>query len=162
MTLKRMFTTEGRITQYFSDNSEFYEQFDLWGHEGLDQVPTGLDWTVLAPFRGRVMSKYVSNVYGNTLIIFNEDLQMSTRIAHLAEVYTQEGLFIGSGAPIGKMGNTPVGRAGIGGKEMAAHVHINMIPMKVYGEKLHPHNGFKGRVDPVAVLHMLEVLKNGG
>ena len=143
-----IFNTRPKITQYFSENSGHYKQFDLFGHEGLDLVPTGPDWSVFSWMKGVVGRKYFSNVYGNTIIIYEPKCGLSWRLAHLDKVFVDEGDYIEYDNPIGVMGDTPTGRAGINGK-MAAHLHINCIPMKTWPVYDFPLNGFKGRVDPL-------------
>lgn len=146
-----IFKSKPRITQHFSDNSVYYKQFGLWGHEGLDLVPTGDDWTIFLPFDGVVVRKYESTVYGNTLIIQEVGGDMSWRFAHMDSVYVREKDIIHADDPIGTMGATPVGRDGIGGT-MPAHLHINCIPQRPGKDREFPNNGFKGRVDPLGVL----------
>ena len=149
--MKSIFTTPPRITQYYGVNAEYYSQFGNAGHEGLDLVPTGEDWTVLSPFRGTVTRCYESSSYGLCVMIYSPEFEMSTRIAHLSEVYAVEGQFIRDGGMVGRMGNT--------GNSRGAHVHINMIPVHPNGAKKYPDNGYKGRVDPLPVLEVLEALR---
>lgn len=146
-----IFKSKPRITQHFSANPDYYKQFGLWGHEGLDLVPTDGDWTVFLPFNGIVVRKYFSEVYGNTLIVQEASGDMSWRFAHLDRIYVNEKDVLYDGDPIGVMGDTPTGRDGIGGK-MPAHLHINCIPKRPGKDREFPDNGFKGRVDPLGVL----------
>jgi len=145
-----IFNSKPVITQYFSENSVYYKQFNLFGHEGLDLVPSTGDWTVYSWLTGKVTRKYFSTVYGNTLIIRDQYVDFSWRIAHLDSIEVNEGAYVYLGTKIGMMGATPTGRDGIGGL-MKAHLHINCVPMDGE-ERRYPDNGFKGRVDPLGVL----------
>ena len=146
-----IFKSKPRITQYFSDNPDFYKRFGLWGHEGIDMVPTGSDWTIFAPFNGIITRKYCSEVYGETLIIQQAGKDISWRFAHFNKIYVKERDVVCDGNALGLMGNTPHGREGIGGP-MGAHLHINCVPKRPGKEREYPDNGFKGRVDPLGVL----------
>lgn len=147
-----IFNSKPIITQYFAANPSYYAQYNLFGHEGLDLVPQGGDWTIFSWLSGVVGRKYTSSVYGETLIIYEPSRGLSWRIAHMDRIFADEGALIDLGQQLGVMGDTPKGRAGIGGKPMPPHLHINCIPMKVWDKRDFPHNGFKGRVDPLGVL----------
>lgn len=146
-----IFNSPPRITQYFAANPEYYAQFDLFGHEGIDLVPEGGDWTIFAWTHGVVTRRYTSTVYGETVIIYEPTKGLSWRVAHMDRVYADEGAMVGIGQQLGVMGDTPRGRGGIGGI-MRAHLHINCIPMNKWETRDFPDNGFKGRVDPLGVL----------
>lgn len=146
-----IFSSKPRITQYFGANSDYYSQFHLFGHEGLDLVPTGPDFTIYSWMRGVIGRRYTSDIYGETIIIYESKNALSWRLAHLSKVFVEEGDYIEYDNPIGIMGDTPTGRAGIDGK-MKAHLHINCVPMTTWSTKDFELNGFKGRVDPLGVL----------
>lgn len=146
--MKKLFATEARITQGFGVNGDYYKQFNLPGHEGLDIVPTGQDWTIFSPFAGEIARAYESEVYGKTVMIFNREYGLSTRLAHLAEIFVKPGQLIKSGHSVGMMGNT--------GKSHGAHLHINMVPMLKWGERVYADNEYRGRIDPLGILWMLE------
>lgn len=147
-----IFKTKPRITQYFSDNPQFYGQWGLWGHEGIDIVPTGQDWTIYSWMDGRVEQVYESQVYGKTIIIHERVRGISWRLAHLERIDVRVHDLVIPGDTLGVMGATPYGRSGIGGLPMAAHLHVNCVPMRRWGQKDFEKNGFKGRVDPLGVL----------
>lgn len=146
-----IFNSKPIITQYFAANSSYYRRFNLFGHEGLDLVPQGGDWTIFSWFTGKVMRRYSSNIYGETIIIHEPTHGLSWRLAHFDRIFANEGAIIDLGQQLGVMGDTPTGRDGIGGV-MPAHLHINCIPMTEYGIRDFQNNGFKGRVDPLGVL----------
>lgn len=146
-----IFTSKPRITQYFAANPQYYKQFNLFGHEGIDLVPRGTEWTIYSWIHGIVKRVYFSEVYGVTCIIYEPKNKLSWRIAHMESCQVTEGVFIEYDSIIGIMGDTPSGRDGITGK-MKAHVHINCVPMLEWGHRDFQHNGFKGRVDPLGVL----------
>lgn len=146
-----IFNSRPIITQYFAANPDYYKQYKLFGHEGIDLVPQGGDWTIFSWLSGVVGRRYTSPVYGETVIIYEARVGLSWRIAHMDRVFVDEGALIDLGQQLGVMGDTPTGRDGISGK-MKAHLHINCIPMKVWGKRDFLDNGFKGRVDPLGVL----------
>lgn len=146
-----IFKSKPRITQFFGANRKYYSQYNLFGHEGLDLVPTGTEQTIFSWMHGKVMRVYYSEVYGITCILHEKKCGLSWRIAHMKSCQVSEGDFIEYDDIIGIMGDTPTGRDGIDGV-MAAHVHINCIPMIEYDKRDYKHNGFKGRVDPLGVL----------
>lgn len=146
-----IFTSKPRITQYFAENPKHYKQYNLFGHEGIDLVPTGSEWTIYSWMHGIVKRVYYSEVYGITCIIHEKRCGLSWRIAHMKSCQVKEGDFVEYDSIIGIMGATPTGRVGIGGV-MGAHLHINCIPMLLWDKRDYLHNGFKGRVDPLGVL----------
>ena len=152
-----LFNSETKITQFFGENPQFYSKFGLLGHEGIDVVPTGDDWTVLSPVSGYVKHCYVSKTYGKTVLLKDFIGRFMIRFAHLSEIYVNEGIYYKKGRAIGKMGNTP-GTIGIDGQPMRAHLHINVVPVDKNDNRVYLDNGFKGRIDP---LGYLEALKHG-
>ncbi len=150
-----IFNTFPIITQYFGENPQFYKQWNLFGHEGIDLIPSGDDYGVAVPLGGTVRAAYHSAVYGNTIMVHSMALRMSFRFAHLDYFVVSEGAVLQAGDLIGQMGNSPSGRLGINGKPMGAHLHMNCVPMTEWGKKDFPDNGFKGRVDPLGVLRFL-------
>ena len=150
-----IFSSEPRITQYFAENPDFYKSFGLFGHEGIDLVPTNVDNQVFAFLSGYVTRKYLSRDYGLTVMIHSPALKITYRYAHLSECFVDEGDNIATSQKVGIMGHTPVGRVGIDGQPMRDHLHISVIPEVVVGVKDFPNNGFKGRVDPLGMLRIL-------
>ena len=67
-----IFNTPARITQFWGENPDHYNQYGLLGHDGLDIVPTGDDLTINAIMSGVVVESYYSETYGNTLKVYNQ------------------------------------------------------------------------------------------
>ena len=147
-----IFSSKPKITQFFAENPKFYARFDLFGHEGIDLIPTSTEWTIYSWMHGVVGRRYSSSVYGETAIIYESKSGLSWRIAHMEKLFIEEGDYLEFDAIIGFRGATPEGRVGIDGRPMKAHLHINCMPMKTWGTRDFPRNGFKGRVDPLGVL----------
>ena|SRR3990167_4016829 len=53
--MRKVFNTQFKITQGFGLNSAYYSQFGLSGHEVIDLIPSGSDWTVLCLEDGKVV-----------------------------------------------------------------------------------------------------------
>jgi len=145
-----LFNSKSRITQYFGVNREHYESFNLSGHDGLDIVPIGDDWTINSYTEGTVTQAYVSTSYGNTIKVYSPSLRLTVRYAHLSEFLVKEGDNITIGTPIGIMGNT--------GNSSGAHLHTHIVPSIEYGTKLFIDNGYKGRCDPLPLLNSLNFI----
>lgn len=148
--MKSLFISDSIITQKFGARPEYYSQFGLDGHEGIDLVPVGKSWNIISPVFGEIKNVYESEVYGKTIILWCYDLCISFRFAHMSETYVEEGQFVKDRFSIGKMGNT--------GKSQGAHLHLNAILCDKFGARLYPNNGYKGRVDPLGILHVLEFI----
>ena len=152
------FLSPARITQYFGENPKYYKKYNLLGHEGLDLVPVDSDWTVVTPIAGKVVRAYFSEVYGNTCIIHNAELSIAVRLAHLNICNVTPGELVPCGKIIGLMGNTP-GTPAPDGQAMRAHLHVSVVPVETWPTRLYINNGFKGRVDPLPVLTLLQRLR---
>lgn len=146
-----IFESQAKITQYFGVNYQYYSQFGNAGHEGIDLIPTGENWTIFSFFDGTVMDVYESASYGICAIIYAVATSFSYRFAHLSEVFVHASQFIEVGSSIGVMGET--------GNTNGAHLHLNCVPMVSYGAKKHPDNGYKGRVDPLPMLEVYHALE---
>ncbi len=150
-----IFASKPVITQFFAENPEFYKQFGLFGHEGIDLVPSGTDKSVHSFIAGTVTEMYHSDVYGNTIILYSPEHRMSFRFAHLEYAMANVGEPVENGTFLGRMGNSPAGREGIDGKPMGEHLHLNCVPEDSPKDRSFPNNGFHGRVDPLGILRFL-------
>lgn len=134
-----------RMTQKFGANQDYYSQFGLKGHEGIDCVPQDLsDWSIYSPSKGKVyyIQKKDSGVYGKHVCIYYKNDNMMVYFCHMKKINIKPGKKVKMGEKIGVMGNT--------GNSYGAHVH--MMGYKVvnpnnpdYREKY--NNGFKGMID---------------
>ena len=144
-----IFNSPAIITQYWGNNPQVYRKYDLLGHDGLDLKPEGDDLTINSISYGTITDIYYSGTYGNTILVFNFITKMSIRYAHLTKIYPKEGWTTYPDMPLGIMGES--------GNTTGPHLHLHLVPMEKYEIKLHPDNGYKGRVDPLQYLetHML-------
>lgn len=158
-----LFRSPYRITQVFGGDhtltiggktmtaAEYYGQFGLAGHEGLDLVPTDSDWTVLALADGQVVKDnddVRSGGYGNYVTLWHPELKKATSYGHFSENYVIIGQKVKKGDPIGKMGSS--------GNSTGAHVHLNLFEVDENGIRLNRNNGYAGGVDPLPFLKNLE------
>jgi len=145
-----IFNSRVQITQFFGANPNYYEQFDLAGHAGIDVVPTGTDWTVNAGIAGEVVDAYFSPSYGITVITYDYLSKLAVRYAHLEEHFVKRDQWLYQGKPLGKMGDT--------GNTTGAHLHIHCVPMFDPTTKMYPDNGYKGRFDILPLLKQLRMI----
>ncbi len=150
-----IFKNKPIITQYFGENREYYKKFGNNGHEGIDLIPPDDHYAIYAFIGGTVRRAYESMTYGLTAIIHSPALRLSFRYAHMQILNVKEGEVIPAGTIIGMMGNTPDNAVGIDGRRMRAPLHLNCIPMTVFGMPDYPDNGYKGRVDPLGILRFM-------
>jgi len=145
-----IFNSPARITQYFGENPEYYSIFYLLGHDGLDIVPTGMDWTVNAGVSGKVVAAYESSDYGLTIITFDPLSRLAVRYAHLAEYNVDTNYWLKQGERLGVMGDT--------GNTTGSHLHVHCVPMIDEDKKMYPDNGYKGRFDILPLLKHLRMI----
>ncbi len=121
---------DGVITQRFGEHPEYYIDYGLAGHEGLDlAAPTGTP--VYAAHNGVASLIRDHAVYGNYILLDSDTVQ--TLYAHLSA-----GLRTGTvraGDKIALSGNT--------GTSTGPHLHFGVRPKPVAYD-----NGYKGYVDP--------------
>ena len=157
MRYTKLFKVESWITQFFgythfaSINPGYSK--DETGrryHEGLDLVPVNRkDWELFTPCDGRVTWAGWGDTYGFNIIIFNEFMGLSFRYCHLDSMDVKANDLVRTGEKIGTAGNS--------GKSTAAHLHMNVVPMREPNSKEFAGNGFNGRVDPLGVIRALKV-----
>jgi len=149
------FAVGSRLTQAFGANPQDYAQFGLDGHEGLDLTPQGADKKVYAVESGIVREEVDDPVqgkaYGIHVVIYVPTNRRLWTYAHLAENYVSQGDKILRGQPIGLMGDT--------GNTRGAHLHLGLRLTDPNGKPINLSNGFKGFVDPAAVVAQLNGLE---
>jgi len=124
-----------RITQRFGEHPEWYAQYGLAGHEGLDfGVPEGTP--VYASHDGMAIPA-VGTIYGKQVWVYGDGL--TTVYAHLSGFTMGEsGQQICAGDRLGYSGNT--------GRSTGPHLHWGL---KKSGEFV---EGFRGWIDPESYL----------
>lgn len=144
--MRQIFNSPYRITQEFNQRPEYYSSFGLKGHEGIDLVPTGSDWTVKALADGVVVKDDdiagtpKGDAYGINVTIWHQKLNRATMYCHLTENYVSLNQNVKAGENIGKMGAT--------GNTSGAHVHLNLFVTDSNGIRQNKDNGYLGGIDP--------------
>lgn len=149
--MRSPFRSKPRITQAFGARPEYYGQFNLKGHEGLDCVPTGTVWDVLALEDGIVVNESDdprSGAYGIWVTIWHPSIKKATQYCHLQSNYVSGGDKITKGQRIGTMGTT--------GNSSGAHLHLNLYDVDQNGVRLNRNNGYNGGIDPLPWLESLD------
>ncbi len=144
-----------RITQLFGARPEYYQQFGLKAHEGVDLVPADADEDLYCVEDGVVvrdlddpqLSAGAVHPYGIHIVILNEETGRSWWYCHLAENNVSFKQVVKRGDKIGKMGDT--------GNTEGEHLHLGMRYADANGTPTDVNNGFKGFVDPLPVLKEL-------
>ena len=147
--MRNLFKSKQRITQIFANKlivngKEYYKQFGLLGHEGLDLVPTGSVWDVLCLEDGVVVKDIDDAVlgkgYGKNVTVWHPTIAKATQYCHLASNDVSLGQRVTRGQKIGVMGKT--------GNTMGTHLHLNLFLVDANGIRLNRNNGFWGGIDP--------------
>lgn len=150
--MKQIFKSKYRITQTFANKliingKEYYPQFGLRAHEGLDLVPTGTQLDVLSLADGVVVKdedNAKSGAYGINCTIWSPTLNIAFQYCHLSGNTVREGELVKEGQVIGSMGGT--------GNTMGPHLHLNKFVTDSNGIRQNKDNGFLGGVDPLPFL----------
>jgi len=104
-----------KVTQWFGENPEYYQQFGLPGHEGIDFVaPHGQD--IFAVLAGTVYLTENSGNYGKQVRIQHAD-GIKTIYAHLDQWTVQVNQTLIGGQKIGDADNT--------GNSSGSHLHMS-------------------------------------
>ncbi len=131
-----------RITQLFGENPDYYKQFGIPWHEGLDLTPLDDKWEVYTlPLVGKVVrdeDNPRSGAYGKYVTVWYPEINMAYQYCHLETNYVSIGDDLTPMQMIGKMGNT--------GNSAGAHIHLNCIAVDKLGYRQKQH-GITGRID---------------
>lgn len=127
-------------TQGFGEHPEWYNEYDLAGHEGID-YSTKRDRTIYNPERGIVERDYdiPRGAYGNYVVISYPESGLMVYYAHMKENYVEPGDIVEAGDIIGIMGGT--------GNSKGDHLHISGKRVNSLGKVLDTDNGYKGYID---------------
>ena len=133
--------TEHRvITQHFGSNPQYYSQFGLPGHEGIDiRAPSGSKIFCVAP--GRIYNVHRSPTghnYGIHVRVQHQD-GFQTIYAHLEEIFVNQGETVAAGAVLGLADNT--------GNSFGSHLHLGLKQKGRPGK-----NDMRGFIDPTPYL----------
>lgn len=148
--MRKLFNSDFRITQGFGARPEYYSQWGLKGHEGLDLVPTKNDWTVFCLADGVVVKDddiagdKRTDAYGINVTIWHPKISKATQYCHLVDNCVSLNETVIAGDKIGKMGAT--------GNTDGAHVHLNLFQTDIEGYRKNKDNGYNGGIDPLPFL----------
>ena len=142
-----IFSGPARVTQGFGARPEYYRSFDLAGHEGVDLVPTGADWTVHAIEAGQVVRAHPGRdgAYGIHVVVWNPASRRGWWYCHFSELRAKVGDLGGAGQALGVMGDTGIAQG--------AHLHLGLRMTNEQGYAGNLDNGFRGFLDGLVVLH---------
>ena len=144
--MRKVFNSPFKVTQAFGVNTEYYKQFGLRAHEGLDVIPTTGDWSVYSlPFKGIVVKDIdmagKGGNYGVHVTIWYPDIKEAWMYCHLASNSLFLNQEIAPTSYIGVMGGT--------GNTTGPHLHLNRFKVDVNGLRLNKENGYLGGIDPL-------------
>lgn len=143
--MRSLFRSKHKITQAFGVNPEYYKQFGLKGHEGLDLIPTGSVWDVLCLEDGVVVRDIddatLGKNYGKNVTVWHPSVRRASQYCHLNSNAVQMGERLTKGQVLGVMGKT--------GNTTGAHVHLNLFDVDENGVRLNKDNGYFGGIDPL-------------
>lgn len=126
------------ISQFYAQRPEYYKQFGLNGHEGVDwATPTGVE--IVAPFDGEILRDAEApgdKNYGNFIAVWDPKQKIAVWFAHLLENYVSLGQKVKKGQVLGKTDNS--------GNSSGAHLHVNLTEGNDQKERLNTKNGYQG------------------
>lgn len=145
----KVFSSPFKVTQKFGVNPDYYKQFGLTAHEGLDLVPTGSDWSIFSlPYKGIVVKdidmKEKGGAYGVTTTIWYKEINEAWQYCHMQTNAVYQGQELEPGQYLGQMGAT--------GNTKGAHLHLNRFKVDSNGYRLDKNNGYLGGIDPLPFL----------
>lgn len=145
----KVFSSPFRVTQKYGERPEYYKQFGLAGHEGLDLVPTDSDWTIFSlPYKGQVIKDVdmadKGGAYGIHGTIWYPDINEAWEYCHMSSNKIYVGEELSPCSPIGIMGST--------GNTQGAHLHLNRFEVDAACKRKNTNNGFLGGIDPLPFL----------
>lgn len=144
------FRAGNTITQNFGERADYYKQFGLAGHEGLDCVPVDGERAICAVEDGIVVRDVddpKSGAYGIYCVVLNKQTKRAWWYCHMSQNNTSIGQEIKRGDVLGTMGGT--------GNVTGDHLHLGIRYADENGNATNIDNGYKGFVDPAPVLNNL-------
>lgn len=151
--LNTPFKGGNRITQVFAARPEYYQQFHLAGHEGVDMVPKDGDRDLYCVEDGTVLRAIdvpgdpKTNAYGIYVAIYNAANHRLWYYCHMSEKRVNLKQQVSRGDVLGRMGGT--------GNVQGDHLHLNLKLLDASGLPLTPDNGYKGWSDPLSLVNAL-------
>lgn len=131
-----IFETTFPITQPYGVNPDYYKQFGLPGHEGVD-VGTPNSTPVISPFNGVILRDTSGNKdYGNFVVVWDSVQQCAVWFCHLQDFATNIGDKVTAGQLLGHTDNT--------GNTTGPHCHVNFVETDANANRLNTDNGYQG------------------
>jgi septal ring factor EnvC (AmiA/AmiB activator) len=143
------------ITQSYGQRPEYYKQFGLSGHEGVDIIPSDPDRTIYAVEDGEVVRDIDdprSGAYGIYCVLLNRATGRAWWYCHESVNDVVMGQQFKKGDRIAVMGGT--------GNVSGDHLHLGLRLADAQGNALNTNNGFQGFIDPLPVLNELNGAAN--
>ena len=136
MAIKLQYPVNGRISQYFGENPQIYQQWGYAGHNGIDfEIPNGTP--IMAAADGVVEKVgFELGGYGNFVKLAHMDgaTKYNTYYAHLQSTSVSNGQQVKAGTVVGLSNNT--------GASTGPHLH--------FGVRVEGRNpAFQGFLDPM-------------
>lgn len=154
--LSDIFEGDFPVSQGFGDDPQYYIQFGLAGHEGVD-FATPVGTTALAPFDGIVLREGIDipgyHNYGLVTVVWDPVQKCAVWFGHLSEEYVSVGEKVKKGWAIGRTGNT--------GNTSGPHLHLGFVKTDAYGNRLNVNNGYLGFLDALNPLIVTWKLGSG-
>lgn len=135
--LSDIFKGDFPVSQTYGNNPQYYSQFGLKGHEGVDfATPIGVP--VICPFEKGIILRDTLNDkdYGNFVVIWDKTQKCAVWYCHLSETLVNVGDTVLRGQVVGKTGNT--------GNSTGPHLHVNFVETDSNGNRLNMNNGYQG------------------
>ncbi len=134
--LSDIFEGDFPVTQVYGNNPQYYSQFGLAGHEGIDfGTPNGTP--ILVPFDGQILRDVVNDKdYGNFVVVWDKKQLCGVWFCHLQDVLVKVGDNVTKGQVIGHTNNT--------GNTTGPHLHFNFVETDTLGNRLNMNNGYQG------------------
>lgn len=158
--MRSLFRSKYRITQPFGPDhlitiggkemtaAQYYKQYGLAGHEGIDAVPTGSVLDVLCLEDGVVVRDTddapSGKNYGINVTVWHPGIRKATQYCHLSKNNVSLGEKVTAGQVLGIMGKT--------GNTTGPHVHLNLFEVDENGMRLNKDNGYYGGINPLPFL----------
>lgn len=144
------------LVQKHGEDPEFYAQFGLAGHNGVDLADPkpGTKKRLFAPFNGRIVIAGAFGAYGNCVRLVSDSDPGQNRteitLGHFDSIdpSIRTGQLITMGSYLGIMGKS--------GDANGVHVHLQLRILSYSGVVQNFDNGFKGSIDPLPYMLMWE------
>lgn len=132
------------ITQYFGANPDYYGQWGLAGHEGLDfGCPNGTE--LISPFPQSIVVRADDyGNYGKHIVLWDYKQQAAVWYAHCQKLLRNVGDSVMRGTTIALSNNT--------GNSTGPHLHFSVCRTDENGIRLNQDNGYIGMLDPLKVV----------